>query len=198
MGFVRKAMERWRQLLKRLGSRGRVGDKVRMGSTRARRIFAAAFGDRLWLAKGSLLVVLLGLLAIFVYDMLLGREIEVPPLGTETDRAGLAPGREQEGKPLSYYSGAVAGKDLFRASPRAAAGGGTPRSAREETVKKLENLELQGIFLDEKPQVVIEDKEAGKTHFLYEGDTLHGMVVEKILKGKVILKYQDEHLELVL
>jgi hypothetical protein len=177
MGPLTNTLERWRTLL---GNR------------------SVTLRDGLRLGKGIMLVVLLGLAAVFIYDMIAGPETPVASLGHEADPAGSARGLEPAGKPLAYYSGVVAGRHLFGAGSGVVSNGGQALTVSQDTSGKLYGLALQGVILDETPQAVIEDEGVGKTLFLHEGDVIRGMVVEKILKGKVILKHGDEHLELTL
>ena len=165
---------------------------------RARGGFRTMVRDRLRFTKGVLVVILLCLAGIFVYDLTLAPALEIASLGAEATGSGMEPQAGQAAKPLSFYTNAIGRRDLFRATDIAATAGPAPAGTEDEIKKSLEKLELLGILLDDKPQAVIEDKETEKTYFLYEGDTIRGAVVEKILKGKIVLKHSGRTFELVL
>lgn len=106
----------------------------------------------------------------------------------------------RQSKPLAHYSREIGKKELFQSSP----GFGTPlpleksEESKIQLTKLCENLVLLGVTLDHEPQAVIEDQKDKKTYFLRVGEFIGPIKVESILKGKVILGYEDERLELVL
>ncbi len=59
-------------------------------------------------------------------------------------------------------------------------------------------LRLTGILSVDPVQAVLEDASEQRTLYLSEGESIHGLLVEKILPGKIILKFEDERLELLL
>ena len=58
------------------------------------------------------------------------------------------------------------------------------------------NLTVLGIITGEDNQAVIEDKDAGKTFFLYKGDSIGDYKVFEIKDNAVILDYNGEKIEL--
>jgi hypothetical protein len=154
--------------------------------------------DRLRFTRGVLVVILLCLAGIFVYDLTLAPPMEMVSLTPEATGGVMAPQAGQAAKPLTFYTNAIGRKNLFRATDIAATAGPAPAGEEDEIKKSLEKLEILGILLDDKPQAVIGDKETEKTYFLYEGDTIRGAVVERILKGKIVLKHSGRTFELVL
>lgn len=102
-------------------------------------------------------------------------------------------------KPMSHYSREIGKKELFQLNP----GFGTPLALEKSEasnirlVKLAENLVLLGITIDHEPQAVIENQKDKKTYFLRVGDFIGQIKVEAILRGKVVLGYEDERLELV-
>ena len=145
-----------------------------------------------------LIVVLTCLAGIFLYDLVVGygRTVQVADVGTGP--GGPVGIGESSPKPLSHYTKVVGQRSLFSASGTSAAAGQTMPAVEEEAEELTGSLELLGIFLDEAPQAVVKDKGSDKTYSLSEGDTFRGMVVEKILKGKIILRTEDQAFELVL
>lgn len=105
-----------------------------------------------------------------------------------------------QSKPLVYYSNEIGRKELFQSGP----GSGTPLGAEKSeasniTLAKLaENLVLLGVAVDHQPRAFIEDQKRKKTYFLGVGEFIGPIKIEAIVKGKVILGYRDESLELVL
>jgi len=70
-----------------------------------------------------------------------------------------------------------------------------PSISKEELVK---DLNLMGIITGDNDQVIIEDKKAKKTFFLYESDRLGEFKVYDIKESGVILDYKGEKIELKL
>ena len=149
------------------------------------------------LARGVLVVILCALVVVFAHDLLFGERIVVAPLHIESTASGETTQPLTAAKPLSFYTGPISGKDLFKAG-QPVRQAETARVTQEDATEILSEIELLGILIDERPQAVLEDKQAGKTYFLYEGDAFRDMVVDKILVGKVILRYKGRMLELVL
>ncbi len=63
-------------------------------------------------------------------------------------------------------------------------------------IQAAANLTLMGIVLDQNPQAVIIDNKEKKTYFLNKGQFIREIKIEDILKGKVILSYEGEKLDL--
>ncbi|MBU1147067.1 MAG: hypothetical protein KKD11_01845 [Candidatus Omnitrophica bacterium] len=68
-----------------------------------------------------------------------------------------------------------------------------PLVSKEELVKDLTVL---GIITGDDDQIIIEDKTAGKTFFLYKGDSFGDFNVNEIKDNSVILDYKGEKIEL--
>ena len=68
-----------------------------------------------------------------------------------------------------------------------------PLISKDELVK---NLTVLGIITGDDVQVIIEDKEAKKTFFLYKGDSFGDFKVNEIKDNGVILDYKAEKIEL--
>jgi hypothetical protein len=176
---------------------GPDGRRAPLGRADVWRRLVGVLEDRLALARGVLVVLLCALAVVFAHDLLFGQRIVVEPLHIEGAPLGEAAQAATVPKPLSFYTGPIAGKDLFKAGQpvRQAESAGV---TLEDATEVLSEVELLGILIDEKPQAVLEDKQAGKTYFLYEGDTFKDMVVERIMVGKVILRYKGRTLVLSL
>lgn len=104
-----------------------------------------------------------------------------------------------QSKPLAHYLREIGKKELFHSDR----GFGTPLASEKSEKSDIrlerlaENLVLLGVTLDHQPQAVIEDQKSKKTYFLKVGESIGQIKVEAILKGKVILGYENEKLELV-
>lgn len=59
-------------------------------------------------------------------------------------------------------------------------------------------LRLMGILAAQPLQAVVEDSTDRRTYYLSEGESIHEFQVERVLEGKIILKFEDERMELVL
>ncbi len=68
-----------------------------------------------------------------------------------------------------------------------------PLASKEELVKDLTVL---GIITGDNDQVIIEDKAAGKTNFLYKDDSFGDFKINEIKDNGVILDYKGEKIEL--
>ena len=67
---------------------------------------------------------------------------------------------------------------------------------KESSIPNIGNLVLLGIVRGDVEQAIIEDKEAEKTIFLYQGDSIAGFTVSNIKERSVILDYKGEKVEL--
>lgn len=85
-------------------------------------------------------------------------------------------------------------RELFRASPAAAAPARIPQAPFEKT----KDLSLKGIIAGDKPQAILEDEKNKKSYFLYKGDSVNDIKVEDIQSDRVILIINGEALELTL
>lgn len=69
--------------------------------------------------------------------------------------------------------------------------------AKEVLSSLLTDLKLVGIIWSAKPQAMIEDKKENKTLLLNAGDSIGKIKIKEILRDKVILKYEDQEMELL-
>jgi len=100
-------------------------------------------------------------------------------------------------RPYSYYSGEIGKRDIFRPYTKPKPKLPPPPALKRVTLRELAaGLTLTGIILDRNPQVVIIDNKEKKTYFLNKGQFLKEIKIEDIIKGKVILSYQGERLDL--
>jgi hypothetical protein len=146
--------------------------------------------DFLKIFNQFLLLVLLGLAGFLVYEMMfevesIGRPARVVRSGEKTEISFFD---RQEEKPFSYYEQQFLKRNIFEAAPKAV----------DETVKvSLANkFKVVGIVLGRIPEVVLEDVESKKTLFLHQGDRVDGAEVVRIQEGKVILRIDDEEIEI--
>jgi hypothetical protein len=94
----------------------------------------------------------------------------------------------------SVYAKGIAGKKLFSAPFAEEPEGET--EAPDIDISRRFNL--VGIISGDNPQAIIEDTEAKKTHYLYEGQALNEVTVVKINEGRVTLEYKGKEVMLVL
>ncbi len=102
-------------------------------------------------------------------------------------------------RPYTYYSQEIGKRDIFKpyekAKPKIFSG--LPKPQKVTLQEQAANFTLIGIILDQqKSQAVIVDNNKKKTYFLNTGQSIGEIKVEKILKGKVILSYEGEQLDL--
>lgn len=97
----------------------------------------------------------------------------------------------QEGDYASYEA-ILGSKQLFHAGENDRA---------EEVIQSASiagKFTLVGIMPGVNPQAIIEDKETGKTYYLYKGTSFDGGVVQEIGSGRVVLDCKGEKINLVL
>jgi type II secretory pathway component PulC len=148
--------------------------------------------------NAALIAVLIAILAYFIYDLFYtsyrGAEMDILK---EADRAGipnLITEDALEVKPYSYYSSPIKGRDIFMPQQVEV----EPVAAGPALEEISAGLSLIGIIAGERSQAIIEDKKAGKSHFLYKGGSIGKVKVIDILEDSVIMEYQGETFELVL
>ena len=188
----------WVGHLKRFLKKGAPWSLPGIRRHRGADVTSAASRQGLRTIEPILIVVLACLVGVFLFDLVVGygRTVEATDVGTGA--GGPVGSGESSPKPLAHYTRVIGQRTLFNASGTAAAAGQVVAAAEEAAEELLGSLELIGVFLDEAPQAVVKDKDSEKTYSLSEGDTFRGMVVEKILKGKIILRTEDQVFELVL
>jgi len=101
----------------------------------------------------------------------------------------------KESKPFALYQTKLEQRDLFHSpwdKPKEAASDAVTVNA--ELPKQLK---LIGIVLDEDPKAIIEDTQTRETVFLSVGESISGAVIEEIKEGKVILRLNEEKVELI-
>lgn len=59
-----------------------------------------------------------------------------------------------------------------------------------------ERLSLVGIAWSDDPDAMIEDNNTKKIYFLKRGDSVEGIVIQTILRDRVIISYEGEEIEL--
>lgn len=102
----------------------------------------------------------------------------------------------QEVRPFLHYLEAVRRRNIF--SPISLKETEEPVVDKKQLQELAQDLSLVGISWDnEKPLAMIEDKKANKTYFLREGETISKFKIDKILKDKVILRYEGQMIELM-
>ena len=70
---------------------------------------------------------------------------------------------------------------------------------KKATISKeslTKDLTVLGIITGDNDQVIIEDKSAGKTFFLYKGDRFKEFKVDGIKDNGVVLEYKGEKIDL--
>lgn len=177
---------------------GRLLDDLRRQVADLRALAHHMTKDRLRFARGTLVFSLVMLFGAFSYGLLFGSRSELPKLQGEDSQVMSAKPLGRAPKQLSYYSGIIAGKELFGSGVMDTTTGGVPVFGGVGSGRGVEHLTVLGIFIDERPEAVVEDTRENKTYSLYEGETFRGMVVEKILEGKIILRYEGQTIELLL
>lgn len=62
--------------------------------------------------------------------------------------------------------------------------------------KLISDYTFVGIILGDNPQVIVEDKNTGSNYYLSIGQNLGEFKIEKIEKGKVVVSYNDEKMDI--
>lgn len=143
-------------------------------------------------------VLFIMLIVVLVY--LLVDIFVIPPKGIgilegETAEGVREPMEEPEVKPYSYYSKALAGKNVFEPLIKEERAPSEPEVPVEEL---MGNLTLLGIVSGENPQAIIEDKAQNKTFFLREGQSAGGILLKKINGEDVTVIYKGEEFNLTM
>lgn len=102
----------------------------------------------------------------------------------------------EENKPFSFYQQKIERRDIFHSpwdKPQEAADA-PPAAVNAELPKQLK---LIGVVLDDDPKAIIEDAQTRETVFLSIGESISGAVIEEIKEGKVILRLNEEKVELI-
>lgn len=97
-------------------------------------------------------------------------------------------------EPFSDYLEICKKRDLF-----------SPSAAKSELIETevlnlsqlIKDLRLVGIYWGEYPEAMIEHIKEKKTYFVKQGQTIKNIKVKTILEDRVILKYNNEEMELM-
>ena len=120
-------------------------------------------------------------------------------LGLEIKRT-LTPSVFQQTSPLkiaAYYLEKARARDIFKMGLSGVADAKQiPKMPVSKIVEVSKNLKLVGISWSQDPDVIIEDTRAGRAYFLKRGQVINDFKVKAIFKDKVILRYQEEEIEL--
>lgn len=102
----------------------------------------------------------------------------------------------EEVRPFLHYLEAVGRRNIF--SPITLKETEEPEVDKKQLQELAKDLSLVGISWDNaKPVAMIEDKKDNRTYFLREGEMINKFKIDKILKDKVILRYEGQMIELM-
>ena len=90
------------------------------------------------------------------------------------------------------YSSVIGSRQIFKGGEEA------PPPEVVQSANIAGRFTLVGIMPGENPQAIIEDKETGKTYYLYKGTSFDGGIVQEIGSGRVVLECKGEKINLVL
>jgi hypothetical protein len=96
-------------------------------------------------------------------------------------------------RPLSEYLASVLQRNPFTGGAGATSAAPV-RTARDKLKELAGALVVVGIDRGVKPEALVEDTAAGRTHFIKVGDVINGMTVREISERGVILSYDGEEL----
>lgn len=142
--------------------------------------------------NGMLVLVLVALSTFFAYRIflepkpdhsLLALSSEKPLENAETPLVV-----EKEIKPLVYYQGQLAKRDLFE-RPLA-------QVAANASVDLTKRYKLVGIVLGKPPEAIVEDLTNKTTMFVHEGEWLESVQVKTIEEGRVVFLQEGLEIEL--
>ena len=102
-------------------------------------------------------------------------------------------------KPEPYYLEKINERNIFRIEDESSKETVVfkPEPERESKLKQITaNMKLVGISWSDTPDAIIEDEKAKKTYFVKPGHMIEDIKVQAVLKDRVILRYQQEEVEL--
>lgn len=151
----------------------------------------------------------LALLSYFLFTLFASnRQVPAPLAQTgASDPVSEASSQElfSDLETLEYYLAPVRDKDIFgsliekKAEPPVVVKDPEPppEPVRVPVTNITQKLRVVGIILDSNPEAILEDLEKKESLFLHKGDRIRDAVIEDIQEGKIILKYEDQTIELV-
>lgn len=104
---------------------------------------------------------------------------------------------EREDKSFADYEEQFGRRDIFNFGLREQPQPDVEVSQPVAQISPTQTLRIVGIVLNNKPQVVIEDVSGQRTYFLYEGDRLKDMTVEKIAEDEIIFDQGGQQYKLL-
>lgn len=99
-------------------------------------------------------------------------------------------------KTFEYYSGLLAGHEIFGRLAVTEHEAASPGSTRAKAADLVGNLTLMGIVSGDQPQVILEDRKSQKTYYLSKGQSVGEVRIDDIKEGKVIVSCNGERFEL--
>jgi len=143
-------------------------------------------------------VILIGVLAFFIYDLFYAAYYRPYEPKLDLSEASKALESDMAGKlgirPYEQYSRSIGSRNIFL----------PPQIEIEEvaTGPSLDEVRasfsLLGIIAGPRYQAIIEDKRTGKSHFVYEKNSIGEATVVQIMEGSVVLEYKGQEFTLVL
>ena len=100
----------------------------------------------------------------------------------------------EERQPIESYVSMMRSRDLFKGFEPPRPKINKPQGPSKDEI--MARMTLLGIFLDEKPQAIVQDRRTKSTYYVHEGDRVDEVVVESIQEGSVKFSYQGETFEL--
>lgn len=141
---------------------------------------------------------LLYVVGVFTGPFIKGKKILVTESKEGSTLKGdeFTAGAESSVKPFEFYSQGIGGRKIFSIlSSQGASSGAVVLSQDSELIK---NISLVGIISGDNPQAVIEDKAAGKSYYLSQGQYLGEVKIEQIKSDRVQLSHKGRTYELFL
>jgi hypothetical protein len=145
----------------------------------------------------AVLAVIILILGVYIMNIFFGSlsktnnpEFKPPSSANQTDDIIKINSRLKD---VSYYVTRIKDRDIFRMGPKIEDTPAEVISAKAAEATK--NFKLVGISWSDNPDAIIEDTKNGQTFFVKKGQVIDEMVVESIAKEKVVLRYNQELIE---
>lgn len=119
-------------------------------------------------------------------------DLKVPAAGKVSDKLEDNLARTRD---LGYYTDKIKQRDIFRMGPKMKLDA-APEIISSKVAEATKDLKLVGISWSDNPDAIIEDTKGSRTYFVKKGDMIGEIKVDSISREKVMLRYEEEMIEL--
>lgn len=141
-----------------------------------------------------LLLLFVGFVALMVYGYLYPYKstTNIPEKIKIVDSVDIVEEQINKMPEVSHYTNKLSGRNLFKIFETPKPKQQAPDKPKVTLAQVMAGYDFVGILFGDTPQAIVEEKRSGKSSYVSEGQKVGEVTVEKIEKGKVTVRYDEE------